>query len=107
LTRLTHAKAPNTLLDLQYQFNAVNNITQMIDNAGTHNYSYDTLDRLTGATHPNQPNESYTYDDVGNRTVSHQGSSYSYQQFKRLVGANVTCTATELMGPILKINKIV
>jgi YD repeat-containing protein len=66
LTRLTHAKAPNTLADFQYQFNSVNNITQMIDTAGTHNYSYDTLDRLTAATHPNQPNESYTFDDVGN-----------------------------------------
>jgi RHS repeat-associated protein len=88
LTRLTHAKAPNTLLDLQYQFNTVNNITQMIDLAGTHNYSYDTLDRLTAATHPNQPNESYTYDDVGNRTASHQGSSYSYQAFNHLVSAN-------------------
>jgi YD repeat-containing protein len=66
LTRLTHAKAPNTLTDFQYQFNAVNNITQMIDSAGTHNYTYNTLDRLTAATHPNQPNESYSYDDVGN-----------------------------------------
>ena len=44
-------KAPNTLLDLQYQFNSVNNITQLIDGAGTHNYSYDTVDRLIA--HPN------------------------------------------------------
>ena len=88
LTRLTHAKSPNTLLELQYQFNAVNNITQMIDGGGTHNYSYDSLDRLTVATHPNQPNETYTYDDVGNRTASHQGSSYTYQAFNRLGAAN-------------------
>ena len=88
LTRLTHAKAGNTLADFQYQFNAVNNITQMIDGAGTHNYTYDSLDRLSAATHPNQPNESYTYDDVGNRTGSHQGSSYTYQPFNRLVTAN-------------------
>jgi len=74
LTRLTHAKAGNTLADFQYQFNAVNNITQMIDGAGTHNYTYDTRDRLTAATHPNQTNESYSLDDVGNRTASHQGS---------------------------------
>lgn len=43
---------------------------------------------LTSATHPNQPNESYTLDDVGNRTASHQGSSCSYQPFNRLVSAN-------------------
>jgi YD repeat-containing protein len=80
LTRLTHAKGPNTLEDFQYQFNAINNITQMTDGAGSHNYTYDSLDRLTAATHPSQSNESYTY-DVGNRTASHQGSSYSYQAF--------------------------
>lgn len=45
--------------------NAVNNITQMIDGAGAHNYTYDIRDRLTGATHPNQANESYTLDEVG------------------------------------------
>jgi RHS repeat-associated protein len=98
LTRLTHAKSPNTLLDLQYQFNTVNNITQMIDGAGTHNYSYDTLDRLTAATHPNQPNEGYTLDDVGNRTASHQGSSYSYQAFNRLVSANGTMFGYDANG---------
>jgi RHS repeat-associated protein len=98
LTRLTHAKVPNTLADFQYQFNAVNNITQMIDLAGTHNYTYDPLDRLTAATHPNQPNESYTFDDVGNRTASHQGSSYSYQAFNRLVSANGTTFSYDANG---------
>jgi RHS repeat-associated protein len=88
LTRLTHAKGANTLADFQYQFNTVNDITQMIDGAGSHNYSYDSLNRLTAASHPNQTNESYTYDDVGNRTASHQGSSYTYQPFNRLVAAN-------------------
>src|SRR6266446_1106170 len=88
LTRLTHSKGANTLADFQYQFNAVNNITQMTDSAGAHNYTYDPLDRLTTATHPSQSNESYTFDDVGNRTASHQGSSYTYQAFNRLVVAN-------------------
>ena len=88
LTRLTHAKTGNTLADFQYQFNAVNNITQMTDGAGANNYTYDSLDRLTAATHPNQTNESYAFDDVGNRTASHQGSSYPYQAFNRLVAAN-------------------
>ena len=81
-------KAGNTLADFQYQFNSVNNITQMIDGAGSHNYTYDTRDRLTAATHPNQTNENYTLDDVGNRTASHQGSSYAYQAFNRLTTAN-------------------
>jgi RHS repeat-associated protein len=88
LTRLTHAKGANTLADFQYQFNAVSRITQITDDAGANNYTYDPLDRLTAATHPDQTNESYTFDDVGNRTASHQGSSYSYQAFNRLVAAN-------------------
>jgi RHS repeat-associated protein len=96
--RLTHAKGANTLADFQYQFNAVNNITQIIDNGGTHNYSYDALDRLTAATHPNQPNESYTYDDVGNRTASHQGSSYTYQAFNHLTSANGTTFCYDTNG---------
>lgn len=88
LTRLKHVKGANTLADFQYQFNTVNSITQMIDGAGAHNYTYDNRDRLTAATHPNQTNESYTLDDVGNRTASHQGSSYTYQAFNRLLAAN-------------------
>jgi RHS repeat-associated protein len=98
LTRLTHAKAGNTLADFQYQLNAVSSITQMIDGAGTHNYTYDTRDRLTAATHPNQTNESYTLDDVGNRAASHHGSSYSYQPFNRLVTANSNTYAYNANG---------
>jgi RHS repeat-associated protein len=98
LTRLTHAKDANTLADFQYQFNAVGNITQMTDGAGAHNYSYDPLDRLTAATHPDQTNESYTFDDVGNRTASHQGSSYSYQAFNHLVAANGTSFGYDANG---------
>ena len=88
LTRLTHAKSGSTLADFQYQFDAVGSITQIIDVAGTHGYTHDTRDRLTAATHPNQTNESYTLDDVGNRTASHHGSSYTYQAFNRLTAAN-------------------
>ncbi|MGH9930846.1 MAG: RHS repeat-associated core domain-containing protein, partial [Pyrinomonadaceae bacterium] len=100
LTRLTHSKAGNTLADFQYQFNTVSNITQMTDGAGAHNYTYDTRDRLTAATHPNQTNESYTLDDVGNRTASHQGSSYTYQAFNRLVTANGASFGYDLNGSL-------
>jgi RHS repeat-associated protein len=98
LTRLTHAKGANTLADFQYQFNAVNNITQMTDGAGSHNYTYDSLDRLSAATHPNQTNESYTFDDVGNRTASQQGSSYTYQAFNRLTAANSNSYGYDVNG---------
>jgi RHS repeat-associated protein len=100
LTRLTHAKGVNTLADFQYQFNAVNDITQMTD-AAVHNYTYDSLDRLTAATHPNQTNESYTYNEVGNRIASHQVSSYSYQPFNRLVTADSNSYAYDLNGNLV------
>src|SRR6185369_11986975 len=99
LTRLKHVKGVNTLADFQYQFSNANNITQMTDSAGTHSYSYDSLDRLTAATHPSgQANESYTYDDVGNRTASQQGSSYTYQAYNRLVSANGTSFSYDTNG---------
>jgi RHS repeat-associated protein len=102
LTRLKHAKGLNTLADFQYQFSTANNITQMTDAAGAHNYTYDSLDRLTAATHPaGQTNESYTYDDVGNRTASHQGSSYTYQAFNRLVTANGTTFGYDTNGNLI------
>src|SRR5215208_4644226 len=47
---LTHTKGANTLADFQYQFKTVNDITQMIDGPGSHNHSYDSLDRLTEIT---------------------------------------------------------
>ncbi len=50
--------------------------------------SYDTLDRLTALIRISATNPSY--DDVSNRIASHQGSSYSYQAFNRLVAANGT-----------------
>jgi YD repeat-containing protein len=89
LTRLKHVNGANTLADFQYQFNTANNITQWTDSAGAHSYTYDSLDRLSSAIHPaGQTNESYTYDDVGNRTASHEGSSFTYQAFNRLVAVN-------------------
>jgi RHS repeat-associated protein len=88
LTRLTHAQGTTTVADFQYQLDSVNNITQMTDSGGAHNYAYDVVDRLTSATHPAQSSKSYTYDGVGNRTTSQQGSTYSYQAFNRQVVAN-------------------
>ncbi len=101
LTSLKYATGTTTVEDFQYQFNAVNNIAQITDAAGAHNYTYDTLDRLTAAMHPSQSNESYNFDDVGNRTTSHQGSSYSYQTFNRLVAANGSSFGYDTNGNLI------
>jgi RHS repeat-associated protein len=58
---------------------------------GVTTYSYDTLDRLTGAVGPDPANplgtltESYDYDAVGNRTASHLATGQVYDNADRLL----------------------
>lgn len=66
-----------------------------------HSYAYDLLNRLVLGMHPSQTNESYSFDDVGNRTASHQGSSYSYQPFNRLVTANLASFGYDTNGNLI------
>jgi RHS repeat-associated protein len=85
LTRLTDATSTTTVADAQYQYNTASQITQVLEPTQTHNFTYDAADRLTAVQNPTQTVESYTYDAVGNRTASHQSTSYSYQPFNRVV----------------------
>jgi RHS repeat-associated protein len=89
LTALTHTQGLTPLVTNQYQYNNANNISNWVNATGIHGYGYDSVDRLTSATNVPQPNESYAYDGVGNRTSSHLSASYSYQPFNKL-----TTTAT-------------
>ena len=78
----------NVLNEFVYSYNTANQITQITEpTVKTRTFGYDNADRLTTSTStlPNQ-NESYTFDDVGNRTSSHLSSVYGYQQgsFNRL-----------------------
>ena len=93
LTRSKDAKGKTVIADNNYTYNNAGNITQNINQSGTHTYAYDGLDRLTAATYTGNPNESYSYDGVGNRSSSHQSASYSYQPSNRLTG---TSTASYL-----------
>ena len=88
LTRLKDAKGNTVIADNNYQYNSANQITQNIDQSGTHAYGYDSLDRLTSATYTGTAAESYSYDSVGNRTNSQRSSTYSYQPFNRLTGTS-------------------
>jgi RHS repeat-associated protein len=69
--------------DLDYD--TASQITRITDIDGTHDYSYDDRDELTGANHtapgggdiPNLPDELYRYDANGNRLESHlHGTGY-------------------------------
>ena len=91
LTRLKDAKRNKVIADNEYSYNNAGDITQNVDQSGTHTYGYDLLARLTSATYTGTAAESYAYDGVGNRTSSHKSATYSYQPFDRLVS---TSTAT-------------
>jgi len=94
--RLTRATATasdgNRLLDTNYSYDAMSNITGITENGidplrKSISYTYDSLARLTGATYTysvagyerNQAkNFNYTYDDIGNITSSSEVGSYFY-----------------------------
>ena len=57
-----------TILQRATTYDPENNPLRIDSETGQHQYSYDTLYRLTGASHPSGlPTEGFTYDGVGNR----------------------------------------
>ncbi|MBA5864889.1 MAG: hypothetical protein GDA65_19595 [Nitrospira sp. CR1.1] len=54
----------------EYGYNAMGNRTSLTDRRGSQAFGYDTLDRLTSASHPLLLDpQAFTYDAVGNRTT--------------------------------------
>ena len=54
----------------EYGYNAVGNRTSLTDRRGAQSFGYDTLDRLTSASHPLLVTpQAFAYDSVGNRTT--------------------------------------
>lgn len=86
LTRITDATATAPVADSQYQYNTANQISQLIDQAGTHVNTYDGVNRLTTASHSGGSiyPESYGYDGGGNRTRSSYSNVYNYSPNNRL-----------------------
>ena len=62
----------NGLTTFQYQITMddIGNRTGITDNGGARSYSYDAAGQLLTASHPDQSNEAYSYDDLGNRLTS-------------------------------------
>ncbi len=87
LARLKHQSTSATLTDNQYSYNSANQISQIAELSQTKVFGYDNADRLTSMTN-GTANESYTFDAVGNRTASHQSSTYSYSPFNRLTATD-------------------
>jgi RHS repeat-associated protein len=91
LTSLIYNAGATTLNGNLYTFNDASNITGWTTQNAQRGYTYDSLDRLTGATNFESPVESYGYDAVGNRTSSHLSATYNYQSANKLTStANAT-----------------
>ena len=77
LENLTHSNGAGNLAFYDFEYDAASRITKIVDTDGTSDYNYDQTNQLTEANHTdaNKPNESYTYDDNGNRTASHLHNS--------------------------------
>jgi RHS repeat-associated protein len=79
LRTLTHANGASTLQGYTYTYDAAGNRDSVTTSAGTETYTFDALNRLTGATYPGGPTVSYTYDAAGNRTSeTRSGTTTNY-----------------------------
>jgi len=89
LKRITDANSSTTLFDRQYLYDSARQISQIVEPSRSRTFGHDNVDRLTSVTDATHGNESYMFDDVGNRLSSHRASSYGYQtgQFNRLISA--------------------
>ena len=68
----------SVLSQFAYQYNSINQIETETTLSDSTQYVYDLLGQLTDADHSVQADESYTYDDNGNRVSSAlHGNSYS------------------------------
>jgi YD repeat-containing protein len=80
LTSINYQRANNTVINsFGYTYDAANRLTIETSNDGTSNYSYDTTDQLTGASHGTQASEAYTYNANGNRTSGGAGTGTNNQ----------------------------
>ena len=68
LKELKHFKGTDVLAAYGFDYDAGNRITSFTSPDGTSTYSYDLTNQLTGTDHSYQDDESYSYDDNGNRT---------------------------------------
>jgi RHS repeat-associated protein len=68
LQTLIHQHGVTTLASYGLTYDAANRIIQSSGTDGTQDYSYDSTNQLTTATHTTQTDEAYSYDANGNRT---------------------------------------
>jgi RHS repeat-associated protein len=89
LTRITTQASANTIQDFGYRYDAIGNVSNIVDNYNdvSKSYSYDDLHRLVGMSQTDGQNittYAYSYDSIGNMltAVDQSGNqtSYSYAE---------------------------
>jgi RHS repeat-associated protein len=100
LKRLKDFISTATLFDRQYTYNNAHQISSIVDASGTRTFGYDRVDRLKTVT--GSATESYSFDDVGNRTSSHLSVTYGYQsgQFNQLISTGSATYGYDANGNI-------
>ena len=72
-----------------YQYDALDDLTQVNQGTETRSFLYDSLKRLVSATNPESGTTSYTYDGVGNLLTKTDArpktTTYSYDALNRIL----------------------
>ncbi|MBI1748794.1 MAG: VCBS repeat-containing protein [Acidobacteria bacterium] len=87
LASLANRRQATPISSFQYTYDRVGNRITRTDLEGLNRFDYDGLHRLIHATHPQDfnPEESFSYDPVGNRLDSHLSATYAYEAANRLL----------------------
>lgn len=87
ISGLRSVRGLQPLFAFDYAYDVVGNQTAISELAGNNTFSYDVLNQLIGASHPEtgNPAESFSYDAVGNRLSSHLSPSYTHDTANRLM----------------------
>ena len=85
----------NELLNYQYNYDKMDNITARDTEHGAYAYGYDDLYRLTNVDNPVQDDEAFTYDLVGNRlTAADTTGDWTYNDNNELVTSAPSSSGT-------------
>ncbi len=95
----------NEVLNYAYTHDKMDNIVTKDTEHGNYGYTYDDLYRLTDADNPVQSDETFTYDNVGNRlTAADSATEWAYNENNELTGHDDVTYDYDLNGNMIEKN---
>jgi len=91
------------LASMAYGYDGSDLVTSLTDDDGLRVYQYDAEERLTGATQPLSPDETYTYDDAGNRTSAASGFPHLVNEADELVNVGPRTFSYDARGNVTQV----